>query len=75
MKCLACDAFLTDREASRKYENWRSMPEGEDRYIMLCDRCIVGTDLIFVENTNASNEELTDEHDSGDATVYQQNSQ
>lgn len=70
MKCVACDSFLTDRQASRKYLNWREMPEGEGRYIMLCDRCIVDTDLIYSENSSANNEETTDDEDSGEATVY-----
>ena len=61
MKCLACDCLLTDREASRKYLNWQTMPEGEDRYITLCDRCLVGVDLMYTENPLANNEEEADD--------------
>ena len=61
MKCLSCDNFMTDREANRKYENWSELPEGEDRYIGLCDRCIVSTDLNYYENSSSSNEEQNDD--------------
>ncbi len=61
MKCLSCDRILSDRESSRKFTNWREMPEGEDRYIGLCDRCIVDTDLHFDENTLANDEDLNED--------------
>lgn len=70
MKCLACDVILTDRQASRKYENWRDLPEGEGRYIMLCDHCIQYTDLTFSENPLADNEEYSDDYQSDAETDH-----
>lgn len=46
MRCLACDCALSDREANRKYLNFREIPNPEDRYIGLCDGCLQETDLI-----------------------------
>lgn len=63
MKCLSCDLILSDRESSRKYTNWRELPEGEGRYIMLCDRCVRDTDLTYTENLLADN---TDPNDIGE---------
>jgi len=70
MKCLACDAFLTDLESSRKYTNWREMPEGEDRYIMLCNKCIIDTDLTYTENSTANDEDINDDTAESDPTTY-----
>lgn len=67
MKCLACDGLMSDREASRKYVNWKEMPEGEDRYISLCDKCIQDTDLNFVDNPLASNEETINDDSSSES--------
>lgn len=62
MRCLACNCAMSDREASRKYVNYQELPEGEARYIGLCDHCIQDTDLVFVENplANTDKEELDD---------------
>lgn len=40
MKCLACDVILTDEEANRKFSNCEEIPNPEDRYINLCNRCL-----------------------------------
>jgi 2-phosphoglycerate kinase len=61
MRCEACNKNLTDREASRKYLNWRDIPNPEARYIMLCDGCIKDTGLSGIENPLASNEEIQDD--------------
>lgn len=59
MRCLSCNCSLSDREANRKYENWLEIPKPEDQYIMLCDDCILDTDLAFVEDPTLS----SDTHD------------
>lgn len=61
MHCLACNAILTDREASRKYENFASIKNPEDQYINLCTHCLKTTDLTFSENPNANDEEVFEE--------------
>ena len=45
MRCLSCDEALSDKEASRKYPEPERIANPEDRYIMLCDRCIKDTDF------------------------------
>jgi hypothetical protein len=60
MRCLACDCNLSDREANRKYENWQEIKNPESRYIMLCDDCIVDTDLTFYEDSTLSNDNYED---------------
>lgn len=67
MKCLACDRILSDLEANRKYTNWAEMPANEDRYIGLCDKCIVDTDLTFVENSLNSDEDLNEDSNTNDS--------
>ena len=48
MKCLSCDKFLSDREASRK-----GLFTGE--YLDLCEKCISTIpDLEYEENVAAS---------------------
>jgi hypothetical protein len=49
MRCLACDCRLSDREANRKYTNYQEIKNPEARYIMLCDDCILDTDLNYIE--------------------------
>jgi hypothetical protein len=61
MRCLGCNKNLTDREASRKYLNWREIPNPEERYIGLCDPCIRDTGLMYQEDPRASDEEFQDE--------------
>lgn len=60
MHCLACNDLLTDRETSRKYINWREMPEGEGRYILLCDNCLRDTEINFVDNPTSSDDSQSD---------------
>jgi hypothetical protein len=55
MRCLACNALLTDREASRKYTNHATIANPEERYIDLCDHCLVDTDLNYIENSTVDN--------------------
>lgn len=55
MKCLSCDKFLSDREASRK-----GIFSGD--YLDLCDKCISTIpDLEYTENTEASDVTVVDE--------------
>ena len=49
MRCLACDCRLSDREANRKYVNHQEIKNPEARYIMLCDDCIMDTELSYLE--------------------------
>lgn len=54
MKCLSCDCFLTDREASRKGSS-------SGQYLDLCDRCLSTIpDLEYVENPSLSDKRVTD---------------
>lgn len=39
MKCLACDAVLTDREQLQKYRNHEEIKNPEHKYIGLCTSC------------------------------------
>lgn len=55
MRCLACNALLTDREASRKYTSHATIVNPEARYIDLCDHCLVDTDLNYIENSKVDN--------------------
>ena len=66
MHCLACNALLTDREASRKFENWKDIPDAEERFIGLCDKCLQDTDLNYTENPNASDEHYEDQEETFD---------
>jgi hypothetical protein len=61
VRCLSCNGNLTDREASRKFDNWRDISNPEQRYIMLCDKCIPETGLEGVINPLASDEPFQDE--------------
>lgn len=61
MRCLACNVILTDREASRKYVNHANIPNSKDKYIDLCDHCLVDTDLNYIENTQANDTPYDDE--------------
>jgi hypothetical protein len=53
MRCLACNVILTDREASRKYVSHATIENPNERYIDLCDKCLVDTDLNYIENSQA----------------------
>lgn len=52
MRCLACNAELSDKEANKKYANHEEIKNPEDKYIGLCSRCLsdaesdLDTDLI-----------------------------
>ncbi len=61
MRCLSCNANLSDREANRKYENADTIANPESRYIGLCDDCMLDTNLFFVENPNLSNDSFESE--------------
>jgi hypothetical protein len=50
MRCLSCNANMSDREANRKYLNWREIKNPEARYIGLCDICLDASDMDYVEN-------------------------
>lgn len=63
MRCRACNHNLSDRAASRKFLNWREIKNSEERYLGLCDPCIVGTGLTFEEDVRASNEEFEDDEE------------
>lgn len=65
MRCLACDSNLSDREANRKYVNWREIKNTEQRYIGLCDDCICETDLNYPDSDVINNETIGDD-DAGD---------
>lgn len=60
MRCLSCNCNLSDREANRKYDDWEQIKNPESRYIMLCDDCILDTDLLYEEDPNLSNDDLED---------------
>lgn len=47
MKCLSCDVVLKDQEASRKFLDAEHIPNPEDRYIGLCNRCLGSSDLSY----------------------------
>lgn len=53
MRCLACDVVLTEREATRKYEDAERISNPEEQYIGLCTHCIQDTGLTYTENPNA----------------------
>lgn len=40
MRCLACNAELTDNEANKKYSNHEEIKNPEDKYIGLCSHCL-----------------------------------
>lgn len=63
MRCLSCDCNLSDREANRKYDNWQEIKNPESRYIMLCDDCMLDTDLAFVDNPNLSDEDYESDNE------------
>lgn len=44
MRCLACNKELTDKEASRKYENHEDIKNPEEKFIGLCSKCSYDTD-------------------------------
>jgi hypothetical protein len=50
LRCLACNGNLSDKEAGRKFSNWRLIKNSEERYIGLCTGCISDTDLMVVDN-------------------------
>lgn len=55
MKCVSCDCFLSDREASRK-------GSASGLYLDLCDRCISTIpDLEYTENPMLSDKTPVDE--------------
>lgn len=60
IRCLACDENLSDREANRKYVNWRDISNSEQRYIGLCDCCIRDTDLLYPDGDVVTSETLGD---------------
>lgn len=60
MRCLSCNCNLSDREANRKYDDWENIKNPESRYIMLCDDCILDTDLAFQEDPRLSDEDFED---------------
>jgi hypothetical protein len=71
VRCEACNKNLTDREASRKYLNWREIQNTEERYINLCDNCIKDTGLAGIENPLASNEEIQDDNEADETNEDQ----
>lgn len=60
MRCLACDKNLSDKEANRKYFNWKKIANPEERYIGLCNGCIDDTGLTVVDNPHDSDEVIVD---------------
>lgn len=49
MRCLSCDVALSDKEANRKYVNWKEISNTEERYIGLCDNCLQESDLFYMD--------------------------
>lgn len=45
MHCLACNVLLTEAESLRKYANHEEIKNPEDKYILLCDKCLCGAEL------------------------------
>lgn len=56
MRCLSCNCNLSDREATRKFEDWEQIKNPEARYVSLCDDCLLDTDIGFIENPDLHNE-------------------
>lgn len=63
MRCLSCNCALSDREANRKFNNWEEIKNPESRYIMLCDDCMLDTDLTFIENPELDDSENADDYE------------
>jgi hypothetical protein len=40
MRCLSCNVILDDKEQVRKYKNHEEIPNPEDKYLGLCNRCL-----------------------------------
>lgn len=63
MRCRACNELLKDKEANRKYVDWRDIPNPEERYIGLCDPCFG----VFDEPDQPfPTDDGVDEYDQGD---------
>lgn len=60
MRCLSCDEGLSDREANRKYINYREIKNPEERYIGLCDSCLRETDLQYPDVEVLNSETIGD---------------
>ena len=58
MRCLSCDAAMSDRETNRKYVDWKNIPNTEDRYIGLCDNCLRDSDLFYMDTDVLDDMEL-----------------
>lgn len=56
MRCLACNSALSDKEASRKFTNWREINNTEERYVGLCSYCLETTDINYEEKANANDD-------------------
>jgi hypothetical protein len=54
MHCFSCDVILTEREQKRKFANHIEIVKVEDKYINLCESCMLHSDLVVqdVENPN-----------------------
>lgn len=55
MRCLSCNKNLTDKEATRKYE--------DGTYVDLCVRCLAHVPITTIENESASDIEFEDMQD------------
>lgn len=49
MRCLACNNNLSDKEGNRKFMNWKEIKNPEERYIGLCNGCLVDTDIVTAD--------------------------
>jgi formate-dependent nitrite reductase cytochrome c552 subunit len=61
VRCVSCNKNLTDREASRKYTDWREIQNPEDRFLCLCSKCTADSEIDYVENPFVSDKEVQDE--------------
>ena len=52
MRCLSCNEALSDREANRKYLDWKNISNTEERYIGLCDNCLRDSDLFYLDESD-----------------------
>ncbi len=66
MRCLSCNKNLSDREANRKYANHIEIKNPEEKYIGLCDHCLVDTDISIEDRLDLDDtdfdEELNDDY-------------
>lgn len=70
MRCLACNVVMTEREASRKYENAEEIANPEERFIGLCSHCIKDTGLTYSENTSAKDTKSIYEEDDAEEVFF-----